>query len=103
VRRRPSVAPTVEEPEPSFREDLAALWRAPPKVKLMILAAAMLILPVAFLAGFFLFGGWVGFEDHLPAWVRRLFIALAVIAIAWSLVSRSLNRLERRSKERTRR
>ena len=57
MRRRPSVPPTVEESE-SFREDLAALWREPLKVKLMILAAAMLILPVAFVAGFFLFGGW---------------------------------------------
>jgi hypothetical protein len=59
VRRRPSVPPTVEESEPSFREALAALWQEPPKVKLMILAAAMVILPLAFLAGFFLFGaGW---------------------------------------------
>jgi hypothetical protein len=75
--------------KPSFREQVEAFRREQPKEKLKIILAGVLFLPflgLVFLVGFFVFGGWRLFDDHLPAWVGRLFTAIVVIGIAWSIV-----------------
>jgi hypothetical protein len=99
VRRKPSVPPTSEGSEPSFREQLEAFRREPRIEKLKIIGAALLFLPflaLVFLAGFFLFGGWALFDDHLPAWLERLFTGLVIVLIAWGLFRPVLDRIEGR-------
>jgi hypothetical protein len=104
VKRRPAVPPTREELArsnelaPSFREQVEAFRSEPPREKLKIVLAGILFLPflgLVFLVGFFLFGGWRLFEDHLPAWLGRLFTAVFIVLLAWSVVSPLIDRLGR--------
>jgi Putative Actinobacterial Holin-X, holin superfamily III len=103
MRRRPPVPQTPVESEPSFRDEVEAFRREPPKEKLKIIGAGLLLLPIlalVFLAGFFLFGGWALFDDHLPAWVERLFTGLVIVLIAWGLFRPLLDRIEGRDARR---
>jgi hypothetical protein len=63
------------------------------KLKAIVMSIGFLVLLiVVFLFGFFLFGGWVIFDDRLPDWVGRLFIFLVVVLVAWSFLKPAFDR-----------
>jgi hypothetical protein len=103
VRRKEHVPPTIE-PHPSYRELLEEFLHASVRGKLKALGGLVLLLPflvLAFLFGFFFFGGaWVLFRDDLPDWLERLFFFLLVVLFAWSVLVRWLDRLERGGEKR---
>jgi hypothetical protein len=105
LRRRPAVPPTHDESEPSFGDAVEAFRHESPKEKLKIVGAALLFLPfvaLTFLAGFFLFGGWAFFADHLPAWLDRLVTGLVIVLVAWGFCRPLLDRIEGRHETRGR-
>jgi divalent metal cation (Fe/Co/Zn/Cd) transporter len=55
------------------------------------------LLALLFFVSFFVFGGWV-ILDRLPAWVGRLSIFLVGVLIAWNLLTRVIDRIERGEK-----
>jgi hypothetical protein len=93
--------PAEEVSEQTLGEWWADFRRRPWREKLMTIAAFALLVPilvVVFLVGFFLFGGWAVFADHLPAWAERLFTFLLIVLLAWAFLKPTFDRWERGAK-----